>query len=45
MSKVNYLLVDGYNVVNAWKELKAIMSESLEDARHMLIEVLHDFSA
>lgn len=45
MSKINYILVDGYNVVNAWKELKAIMSESLEDARHMLIEMLHDFAA
>lgn len=45
MSRINYILVDGYNVINAWKELKAIMSDSLEDARHMLIGMLHDFAA
>jgi predicted RNA-binding protein with PIN domain len=45
VSKINYILVDGYNVINVWKELKEIMSESLEDARHMLVEMLHDFAS
>lgn len=45
MSKLSYILVDGYNVINAWKELKAIMSESMEDARHLLVEMLHDYAA
>ena len=34
------LLVDGYNVVHAWPELKALMRHSLEDARERLIERL-----
>ena len=32
------LLVDGYNVVHAWPELKALLRHSLEDARDRLIE-------
>ncbi len=34
------LLVDGYNVVHAWPELKDLMHESLEAARDRLIERL-----
>ena len=32
------LLVDGYNVVHAWPELKALLRHSLEDARDRLID-------
>lgn len=35
---VERLLVDGYNVVHAWPELKALLRHSLEDARDRLID-------
>ena len=37
------LLVDGYNVIHAWPELKRIAEESLEEARHVLIDMMQDF--
>jgi predicted RNA-binding protein with PIN domain len=37
---VERLLVDGYNVVHAWPELKAQLRHSLEDARDRLIDRL-----
>lgn len=37
------LLVDGYNIIHAWPELKEISKESLEEARHALIEIMQDF--
>ncbi len=33
-----YLLIDGYNIIHAWDELKSIAVESLEQARAALIE-------
>ncbi len=33
-----YLLIDGYNIIFAWEELKKIACENLEDARNALIE-------
>lgn len=38
-----YLLVDGYNIINAWPELKEIAQDSLEDARIKLIDSLRDY--
>ena len=38
-----YLLVDGYNVIFAWDELKELAGESLELARTALIEVLSNY--
>ena len=38
-----YLLVDGYNVIFAWDELKELAEESLELARTALIEVLSNY--
>ncbi len=35
-----YLLVDGYNVIFAWDELKSLAEDSLEHARERLIEIL-----
>ena len=40
-----YLLVDGYNVIFAWDKLKAIASDSLEDARNLLTDKLCAFRA
>ncbi len=38
------LLVDGYNVVHAWPELKALLRHSLEDARDRLIDRMAVYS-
>ena len=35
-----YLLVDGYNIVNAWPELKARAQTDLEGARLLLMDIL-----
>ncbi len=37
------LLVDGYNIIHAWPELKEISKESLEEARYALVEIMQDF--
>ena len=37
------LLVDGYNVIFAWEELKAAARESLEQARTQLMDILCNF--
>ena len=40
------LIVDGYNVVHAWPELKRILqSRGLEDARDRLVHVLSEYAA
>ena len=38
-----YLLVDGYNIIFAWEELKDIARESLDAARMALCDLLCDF--
>jgi len=38
------LLVDGYNVVHAWDDLKTLMSASLEQARDRLVGRLSVYS-
>ncbi len=38
-----YLLVDGYNIIFAWDELKAIAKDSLESARQRLIDILSNY--
>ncbi len=38
-----FLLVDGYNIINSWPNLKEISKTSLEDARDALIEILRDY--
>ncbi len=34
----SYLLIDGYNIIFAWDDLKALAKESLEAARNALVE-------
>ena len=41
--ETEFLLVDGYNVIFAWDDLKALSRQSLEDARHVLAEILCNF--
>ena len=38
-----YLLVDGYNIIFAWDELKKLSEENLESARHRLIEMMQNY--
>lgn len=38
-----YLLVDGYNIIFAWEELKALAKENLDGAREALIEILSNY--
>lgn len=38
-----YLLVDGYNIIFAWDELKKIAKDSLESARQRLIDILANY--
>lgn len=38
-----YLLVDGYNVIFAWDELKSVAAERLDAARRMLCDLMSDY--
>ncbi len=40
-----YLLIDGYNIIFAWEELKKIAEENLEDARLLLISRICNYRA
>jgi predicted RNA-binding protein with PIN domain len=42
---MNILLVDGYNIIGAWKELQALKEHKLIDARDRLIELMADYQA
>lgn len=39
------LIVDGYNIINSWPELKSANVSSLEDSREKLVEYLEDYRA
>ena len=41
---VNYLFVDGYNIINSWQSLIELKNISLEDARNELIDTMIEFS-
>ena len=38
-----YLLVDGYNIIFAWDELKALAKVNMDSARQALIEILANY--
>jgi hypothetical protein len=40
-----YLIVDGYNVINAWKEFAQIRQTSLEHARELLLAGVSEYAA
>ena len=42
---MNILVVDGYNVIGAWEELKRLKLRDLELARDRLIELLAEYKA
>ena len=39
----NFLLVDGYNIINAWPELKELMEVSMESARQKLLDIMTNY--
>jgi hypothetical protein len=39
------LLVDGYNIIGAWNELRVLKKEKLLDARDRLIELMAEYKA
>ena len=39
------IIIDGYNVIFAWENLKAIAKHSLEDARKALMDILDNYVA
>lgn len=39
------LIVDGYNIIGDWPELKKLKSHQLEEARNRLIEMLAEYQA
>ncbi len=41
----NILLVDGYNMIGAWKELRLLRDENFEDARDRLMELMAEYKA
>ena len=45
MKMQNILLVDGYNMIGAWKELRPLRDENLEDARDRLVELMAEYKA
>ena len=38
-----WLLIDGYNVINNWREFKNIREENLEHARELLVEYVSEY--
>ena len=43
VSAKDYLIVDGYNVIFAWDELKALVSTSLDAARDAFLEIMMNY--
>ncbi|MDO4170414.1 MAG: TetM/TetW/TetO/TetS family tetracycline resistance ribosomal protection protein [Lachnospiraceae bacterium] len=41
--KEKYLLVDGYNIIFAWKELSELAKENIDSARDKLLDILSDY--
>lgn len=44
-TKKQYVIVDGYNVIFAWDDLKAMSEISLESARERLMQILCNYAA
>ncbi|MCI8949563.1 MAG: GTP-binding protein [Lachnospiraceae bacterium] len=41
--KEEYLLVDGYNIIFSWEELKELAKTNLDGARHRLMDILCNY--
>ncbi len=40
-----YIIVDGYNVINNWREFTAVREQNLEHARELLTALVAEFAA
>ena len=40
---MEYLLIDGYNVINNWRDIFNLKNEPLEDCRERLLNLLSNF--
>ena len=40
----DYLLVDGYNIIHAWEELKSLSTGNLQSARDKLMDILSNYA-
>ncbi len=40
---MEYLVIDGYNVINSWKDVFDLRNESLEDCRDKLLNILSNY--
>ncbi len=40
-----YLLVDAYNIIHAWSELKELIEDNMEGARTKLLEIMSNYQA
>ena len=38
-----YLLVDGYNIIYAWEELRELAKATIDGARHMLMDIMCNY--
>lgn len=45
MAGLNYILVDGYNVLNSWEETKKYKEDDFEFARYKLVDMLCDYAS
>lgn len=45
MKREDILLVDGYNIIGAWEELRQMKNNRLADARDLLIERMAEYKA
>lgn len=45
VKRTDYYIVDGYNVIFAWDELKELASVNLDSARESLIEILQNYGS
>lgn len=43
--KDKYLIVDGYNIVHAWDELKCLLEDNIDGARMKLLDILSNYQA
>lgn len=43
-NKNSYLIIDGYNIINAWEQLKEISKEDLEGSREKLIHYIIEYA-
>ncbi len=43
VKKKEFLIVDGYNVIHGWDDLKALAEDDLDTARHRLMDILSNY--